>query len=74
MQEKFNETLLVPPYKASYSPLLTMKRSQKNSLEPKTPELLLIEQLLHVKSGDKVDENIPSKDVLLEEINKEHSY
>ena len=55
MQEKFNETIL-EPYKASYSPLLTIKRNQKNPFEEKTPELILIEQLLDVHDDPKIEE------------------
>ena len=55
MQEMFNETIL-EPYKASYSPLLTIKRNQKNPFEEKTPELILIEQLLDVHDDPKIEE------------------
>ena len=55
MQERFNETTL-EPYKASYTPLLTMKRKKKYTFEEKTPELILIEQLLNVHDEPKVEE------------------
>ena len=72
MQEKFNETVLIP-YKSSYSPLLTMKRNQKHPFEEKTPELILIEQLLHINANDKIEDTICS-DVLNAQENKKEDF
>ena len=54
---------MLTPYTANYSPLLTMKRNKKHQFEEKTPELILIEQLLHIKADDTIEDTIGS-DVL----------
>ena len=69
MQEKFSETIL-EPYKSTYSPLLTMRRNQKNPFEEKTPELILIEKLLDVRDEPKVEGH---EQVETNEINKDQT-
>ena len=69
MQEKFNETIL-EPYKSTYSPLLTMRRNQKNPFEEKTPELILIEKLLDVRDEPKIE---ATEKVAAKENNKDES-